>query len=115
MRPSFCAVAGVASAIEAESDELAPIAMIGRRHALRAQPAGRIGLGASGQFYRAAAFVLAGVVLVVLYFGNQKTQDNDRIKELAINLLAQEQVAALLPRERVDDVAGPDLMEYLIG
>jgi hypothetical protein len=103
----------VSRAIEAESAELAPLAMIGRSRAERREIIGRIGLGATGQVWRAAAFVLAGVLLVVLYFGRQGAEPNEQLMGLAVDLLAQEQVRAHLAEEEQDDIVGPDLMEFL--
>ena len=58
----------VAQAIEREESRLAPLATIGRRRAGELRREGRFRLQASGQFWRAACFVLAGVAVVFSLF-----------------------------------------------
>jgi len=91
----------VANAIEEESAEFAPLAMIGRgRNASsRRDTIGRIGFGATRQGWRAASFVLAAVLLVMLYL-------------MAIDLLAHAQVRDLIQRERESDLV-PDLFDFI--
>ena len=102
----------VRRAIEQESLELAPLAMIGRKHLRNGAAVGGAMAIASSQFWRAATFVLAGVLVVVLYFSSQKNQDNHAIKDLAIDLLAEFQVQDLIAAEQDDNVI-PDLLEFI--
>jgi len=104
----------VANAIEEESAEFAPLAMIGRgRNASsRRDTIGRIGFGATRQGWRAASFVLAAVLLVMLYVGGQKDERNDQVQLMAIDLLAHAQVRDLIQRERESDLV-PDLFDFI--
>jgi hypothetical protein len=87
----------VAEAIERDESRLAPLATIGRRR--RGEPRRERGfhLRASGQFWRAACFVLAGVAVVFALFWVQ----------------AQNYVNALSEIAYIDDTEG--VLEDLIG
>ena len=86
----------VADAVEREEATLAPLARIGRRKRTADRESGnRFGLTGSGQFWRAASFVLAGVSLIMVYFmavGAQSSRElyiaaiNDDIKKLEVLL-----------------------------
>lgn len=89
--------------IEVESAELAPLAMIG---APRQRGAGamRARLSLSGQFWRAAALVLAGTVLVVVYFWSDAVEKAREIAALALRNAVHQEL-----RDRL----GPFASEYL--
>ncbi|MDY7109471.1 MAG: hypothetical protein SYC29_12620 [Planctomycetota bacterium] len=76
----------VSKAIEAESLNLAPLAMIGRPDRARPETAGRIGAGASTPVWRAAAFALAAALLVVAYFAGQFLERNNMLTGALIDL-----------------------------
>jgi hypothetical protein len=94
----------VNDAIEADSLRLAPLAMIGRSRRDAEPSNGRLSLLSSGQVWRAATFVLAGSLLVVLYFGIQFYDRNEQITDYALGQRTYDQVSDLL---------GPDLLMYL--
>ncbi len=89
----------VAAAVERDEATLAPLARIGRRKSAAERETGsRIGHTGSGQFWRAASFVLAGVSLIMVYFlavGAQSSRElylaaiNDDIKKLEVLLKPQ--------------------------
>lgn len=77
----------VADAIAREEARLAPLATIGRRRAAETG-AGRSPFAAgstSGQFWRAASFVLAGAWLVMLYFFSQGFQSSNQLTRAVFN------------------------------
>jgi hypothetical protein len=94
----------VNDAIEADSLRLAPLAMIGRSRRDAEPSNGRFSLFSSGQVWRAATFVLAGSLLVVLYFGIQFYDRNEQITDYALGQRTFDQVRQLL---------GPDLVDYI--
>jgi len=104
----------VSKAIEADSFELAPLALIGQSR-LRAREGATVrrGFDVLGQFWRAAAFILAAALIVVLYFGGQRNSTEARVLEYALDLLTSLQVEALLAQEQDEDLLGPDLWEFL--
>ena len=65
----------VARAVESESGELAPLALIGRTHTGRGATLHRSSNGAASHFWRAAALVLAAGNIVFAYFGIQFHRD----------------------------------------
>lgn len=107
-------LSGMAKAIESESVEFAPLATIGRpRLENRAPAPPRASLTSSGQFWRAASFVLVGVLASLLVFASQRQQSSDKIEAWVMDLFAQEQVEAILAEEAADDIIGRDFMEFL--
>ncbi len=96
----------VAEAIEREASEFAPLATIGRRR--RHGPGEsdrRSALAASGQFWRAAAFVMAGAVVVLAYFSSEANRSSNEMARLAL-MSDTEQLAVVL---------GPMGREFVIG
>ena len=96
----------VAEAIEREASEFAPLATIGRRR--RHGPGesdGRLAFGASGQFWRAAAFVMAGAVVVLAYFSTEANRSSNEIARLAITNDTEQLAVVLGPMGR-DFVVG---------
>ncbi|MHC4774081.1 MAG: hypothetical protein ACYTBR_02310 [Planctomycetota bacterium] len=94
----------VAQAIERDESRLAPLATIGRRRG--GEPRGESGfrLRASGQFWRAACFVLAGVAVVFALFWVQAQN--------YVNALSE--IAYIDNTERVlEDLIGPTFKTYL--
>ena len=83
----------VAEAIEREASEFAPLATIGRRrHRGPGETGGRLAFGASGQFWRAAAFVMAGAVVVMAYFWSDATREHNELAKLALSSLTDVQL-----------------------
>jgi len=94
----------VALAIEREESRLAPLATIGRRRAGELLRDGRFRLRASGQFWRAACFVAAGVAVVFALFWFQA--------QTYVNALSE--IAYIDDTERVlEDLIGPTFKDYL--
>ncbi len=86
----------VAEAIEREASEFAPLATIGRRrHRGPGETGGHLAFGASGQFWRAAAFVMAGAVIVLAYFSSEANRSSNEIARLAL-MSDTEQLAVVL-------------------
>ena len=86
----------VAEAIEREASEFAPLATIGRRR--RHGPGesdGRSAFGASGQIWRAAAFVMTGAVVVLVYYSAEANRSSNEIARLAL-MSDTEQLAVVL-------------------
>jgi len=74
----------VADAI-ARDDSLAPLARIGKtRRSTERDNDGRVYLGGSGQFWRAASFALAGVSLIMVYFMAMGRQASDDVTAAAL-------------------------------
>ncbi len=74
----------VADAI-ARDDSLAPLARIGKtRRSTERDNEGRVYLGGSGQFWRAASFALAGVSLIMVYFMAMGRQASDDLTAAAL-------------------------------
>ncbi len=91
----------VAEAIEREASEFAPLATIGRRR--RHGPGesdGRLAFGASGQFWRAAAFVMAGAVVVLAYFSTEANRSSNEIARLALTSDTEQLAVVLGPMGR---------------
>ena len=76
-------LAAVAKAIEADSSKLAPLATIGRPRRTAPETAQRV-LSASGQFWRAASFVLAGTLLATAYLWSDSYRASQQIATLAL-------------------------------
>ncbi len=86
----------VAEAIEREASQLGPLATIGRRrHRGPGETGGHLAFGASGQFWRAAAFVMAGAVVVLAYFSAEANRSSNEIARLAL-MSDTEQLAIVL-------------------
>lgn len=93
---------GVAEAIEADTAQLAPLATIGRARG-RAAYDDRASLGFSGQFWRAAAFALAGGLIVVAYFWADAYRWGNQIASAAITNATEE----------VIQLVGPPVTDFL--
>ena len=75
----------VAEAVERNDSTLAPLARIGwPRPAARHDTGARFNLGGTGQFWRAATFVLAGVSLIMAYFMAMGRQASDDVAAAAL-------------------------------
>ena len=98
----------VAKAIEADAERLAPLASIGPVRGRSRQVVSRLGLSLSGQFWRAAAFVLAGALLVVMYFNIQQRAEHNKVLDYAIGQITYEQVASLMGDDLLDFVRNKD-------
>ncbi|MEE8153713.1 MAG: hypothetical protein V3T53_02005 [Phycisphaerales bacterium] len=86
----------VAEAIEREASEFAPLATIGRRRRHGSgETGGHLAFGASGQFWRAAAFIMAGAVVVLAYFFAEANRSSNQIARLAL-MDDTEQLAVVL-------------------
>jgi hypothetical protein len=94
----------VAQAIERDESRLAPLATIGRRRAGEARREGRFRLRASGQFWRAACFVLAGVAVVFALFWVQAQNYVNALSEIAY----VDDTECVL-----EDLIGPTFKDYL--
>ncbi len=69
----------------ARDDSLAPLARIGRQQRTTDRNIdGRVHLGGSGQFWRAASFALAGVSLIMAYFMAMGRQASDEVAAAAL-------------------------------
>lgn len=106
-------LSAVARAIDEESHKLAPLATIGRARARGAEE-GRAALGASGQFWRAAAFVLAGVSLVMAYFGSEALREGNRTAQLALSNLTNDLVRLVGPPV-TDFIRDPTAERIVLG
>ena len=96
-------LAAVAKAIEADSSKLAPLATIGRPRRTAPETAQRV-LSASGQFWRAASFVLAGTLLAVAFLWSDANRQSYLIASLALhNFTAAE----------LEPLVGPTITEFL--
>lgn len=73
----------VADAIERDESRLAPLATIGRRR-VAGTADNRFLLSASGQFWRAACFVMAGVTVVFALFYVRAQDFANRVSEIAL-------------------------------
>jgi hypothetical protein len=73
----------VAEAIEREESRLAPLATIGRRRMSDLRRDSRFAIWASGHFWRAACFVLAGVAVVFALFWVQAASYVNALSEIA--------------------------------
>lgn len=94
----------VARAIDSESAGLKPLATIGRRTNESSDGLGSIHLSRSGQFWRAAAFMLAGVVIVIAYLGRDVYKYSQTLARLAI--LSD-------TREELKELIGPTFEDFL--
>jgi hypothetical protein len=94
----------VAKAIEADSERLAPLASIGRTQQPARESGGRRSLGLSGQFWRAATFVLAGALLVMIYFNVQQRAEYSVVRDYALGRLTDDQVSEQLGEGLMDFV-----------
>jgi hypothetical protein len=104
----------VARAIEAESMELAPLAMIGRPDRARNGTAGRMGLGAATPVWRAAAFALAAALLVVAYFAGQFLERNNQMTGYVIGLLTHDQIEEAIKPNFRDFLADPSCAMHVL-
>ncbi|MHC5007150.1 MAG: hypothetical protein ACYTGF_07315, partial [Planctomycetota bacterium] len=94
----------VAQAIERDESRLAPLATIGRRRSGEHRRAGRFHLRASGQFWRAACFVVAGVAVVFALFWVQAQNYVNALSEIAYI----DDTECVL-----EDLIGPTFKDYL--
>ncbi len=89
----------VAAAVDRDELSLAPLARIGRRRrATDGETGSRFGLTGSGQFWRAACFVLAGVSLIMVYFLAVGSQNSRELYIAAINDDTKKLEVLLTPR-----------------
>ena len=98
----------VARAIEAESVHLHPLATIGRKPSGFGDVIGQIPLGRSGQFWRAAAFVLAGVVVVMAFFWSEATRHGNTISRLALTRDTSAELKKLIDPTFEDFLGNPN-------
>ncbi|MCA9295349.1 MAG: hypothetical protein KC983_02510, partial [Phycisphaerales bacterium] len=83
----------VSQAIDADARRLQPIARIGRTRSTGGTAAGsRFKLSLAGQFWRAAAFVLAATTIVGAYLGSQAWSEYARITKHVLGLELDEQI-----------------------
>ena len=82
----------VAEAIESEASEFAPLATIGRRRRGSNESGGRSSFGTSGPFWRAAAFILAGTVVVLAYFWTDAMKEHNELAKIALIRLTDVQL-----------------------
>ncbi len=94
----------VAEAIEAEASEFAPLATIGRRRRGSNESDGRSTFGTSGPFWRAAAFILAGTVVVLAYFWSDATKAHNELAMVALSSLTDGQLTQMI---------GPDITSFM--
>lgn len=92
----------VAEAIEADTARLAPLATIGRARR-RAASDGLTSLGFSGQFWRAAAFALAGGLIVVAYFWAASSHWGNQVAKYAVSE----------DTEKLLELVGPPVTDFL--
>ena len=93
----------VAKAIEADSSKLAPLATIGRTRRTAPETAHRF-LSASGQFWRAASFVLTASLVATAYLWSVSYRDSQEIAMLALMNITDEKLTQLV---------GPTFTEFL--
>jgi hypothetical protein len=90
-------LSSVAVAIERESSGLGPLASIGRARAIEPRAGiGRIGIGRSAQFWRAAAFVMMGAAVVVAYFWTEAQRNTNEIALVALGIDAEKDIHELV-------------------
>ncbi|MBT8486467.1 MAG: hypothetical protein HKO59_10820 [Phycisphaerales bacterium] len=94
----------VAAAVETETVGLAPLAMIGRSRPEPASMSSRRGLGASGQFWRAAAFALASAAIALAYVWMEARNRNELLWEYVIDRETQ---------DLVHEELGPGFYDFL--
>jgi hypothetical protein len=99
-------LAAVARAIESESVELAPLAMIGGSPRNRGTRATRQASVLSSPFWRAAAFILAAGNLVFAYFCVQLYQDQVQLAEAIIERDTIDGAKALIGGDFYEDFVG---------
>jgi hypothetical protein len=87
----------VAKAIEHDEKRLAPLATIGRRRGGDAAGGSRFRLNASGQFWRAACFVLAGIAVVFALFWVQTQHYVVALTEIAKTRLVEKDFELMGP------------------
>ncbi|UCD74436.1 MAG: hypothetical protein JSV91_11670 [Phycisphaerales bacterium] len=98
----------VAKAIEAETAHLNPLASIGRQRNAVGDIIGQIPLGRSGQFWRAAAFVLAGAVVVISFFWSEATRHGQTIAQLALIKATSAELKEMIGPTWEDFVGNPN-------
>lgn len=96
----------VAEAIEKETAQLEPLAVIGRPRHNEAEVAGMIYNGSTARFWRAAAFVLMGAVIVVAYFGVEARQHNH---EITVGFLYR------LTDDQLEKEIGPPVKDFIFS
>ena len=96
----------VAGAIERESSDLRPLATIGRTHPAAGSGAvfHRPALGRSGQFWRAAAFVLMATAVLMGYFFFDAKSRSDQILDVVLREDTERQLS---------EVIGADFQNFL--
>jgi hypothetical protein len=94
----------VAEAIEKETAELEPLAIIGRPRSNEADVVGAIHNGSTARYWRAAAFVLSGVVIVVSYFCVDAYRKNHELGMAFANNVTGMQLEQLI---------GPPIKEFI--
>lgn len=99
-------LAAVASAIEAESHEFAPLATIGRRggDTVSTDIAGRIRPMRSAQFWRAACFALIAGLVISLYFLGSVYRHANNVSVLALSDGAEDELVKAI---------GPDFGTFI--
>jgi hypothetical protein len=97
----------VARTIERETSKLAPLATIGRTRPATTTKPHRFTIGWTGQLWRAAAFALAGAVIVMSYFMAETRYNSDRIIDLVMGGHTDAQVKAMIGRDFTDFLNNP--------
>ncbi len=107
-------LAVVAKAIERETSKLAPLATIGRTRHAPADGDSRFPLPASGQFWRAACFALAGITLVFAMFYVRAQHYGNRVSEIALINNTDEILEELIGPTYKDFLFDPDTVHIVL-
>lgn len=92
----------VAAAIERDSEDFSPLALIGRPRRESDGRARTAVLSGGGQFWRAASFILIGALVVAAYFTFQFRAENAQLHDLAIQAYTQAEVTGWFADEMRD-------------
>lgn len=102
-------LSAVTSAIEQETAQLEPLATIGSRRGMAPDVVGRISMSVSGQFWRAAAFVLCAALIVVAYSLAQLSAMHNKVAVLALSQNTKQQLQDL------EAMIGPTIKDFIFA
>ena len=99
-------IGAMSQAVESESGELAPLALIGRPRTRGHRTIARSSNNSSSHFWRAAAFVLAAGNIVFAYFGVQFHKDYVAVTRLVIDQQTEDLIKAEIGGQFYESYAG---------
>lgn len=89
----------VSAAIERDSEDFSPLALIGRARHERESRSRAAAVSSAGQFWRAASFILIGALVVAFYFAFHFRMENALLRDFALQAHTQAGITGQFVRD----------------